>query len=85
MAAGRPILLIGPEENHVADILAEHRIGWHVRHGDVDGAITVLREIAEMPREELAEMGRRARAVMDARGGKAQSVARLCDVLERGV
>ena len=85
MAAGRPILLIGPEENHVADILAEHRIGWHVRHGDVDGAITVLREIAEMPREELAEMGRRAREVMDARGGKAQSVARLCDVLERGV
>jgi hypothetical protein len=85
MAAGRPILLIGPDENHVADILAGQEIGWHVRHGDVDGAIAVLREISAMSRERLDEMGRRAREIMDARGGKAQSVARLCDVLERSV
>ena len=85
MAAGRPILLVGPAENHVADILAVHEIGWHVRHGDVDGAESVLRRIASMSAEDLAAMGRRAREVMDSRGGKAQSVARLCDVLERGV
>ena len=85
MAAGRPILLVGPDENHVADILADHHIGWHVRHGDVNEAVKVLREISAMPREELVAMGHRAREVMDARGGKAQSVARLCDVLERGV
>ena len=85
MAAGRPILLVGPAENHVADILAGHEIGWHVRHGDVEGAIAVLREISGLPRERLEEMGRRAREVMDARGGKVQSVSRLCDVLERAV
>lgn len=85
MAMGRPILLIGPAENHVADILAEHDIGWHVRHGDVDGAVRVLREIAGATSDELEEKGRRAREVMLGRGGKAGSVARLCDVLERGV
>lgn len=85
MAMGRPILLIGPEENHVADILAEHDIGWHVRHGDVDGAVLVLREIADATSDELAEKGRRAREVMLGRGGKSGSVARLCDVLEKGV
>lgn len=85
MAAGRPILLVGPDENHVADILSEHHIGWHVRHGDTEGAVAVLKGIAEMPREELEAMGRRAREVMVSRGGKAGSVARLCDVLERDV
>lgn len=85
MAAGRPILLVGPDENHVADILTEHHIGWHVRHGDVEGAVAVLKGIAEMPREELEAMGRRAREVMVSRGGKTGSVARLCDVLERDV
>jgi glycosyltransferase involved in cell wall biosynthesis len=85
MAVARPILLVGPDENHVADILLENDIGWHVRHGDVDEAERVLREIAAMSPEELAEKGKRAREVMQARGGKALSVARLCDVLERGV
>ncbi len=85
MAVARPILLVGPEENHVADILAEHDIGWHVRHGDVEGAERVLREIARCTPEELREKGKRAREVMQSRGGKAQSVARLCDVLERAV
>jgi len=85
MAMGRPILLIGPDENHVADILAEHDIGWHVRHGDVEGTVAVLREIAAASPEVLEAKGRRAREVMTGRGGKAGSVARLCDVLERGV
>lgn len=85
MAMARPILLVGPDENHIADILENHDIGWHVRHGDVDGAERVMREIAEMPAETLREMGLRARSAMVERGGKAQSVARVCDVLERGV
>jgi glycosyltransferase involved in cell wall biosynthesis len=85
MAAGRPILLVGPDENHVADILEDHHIGWHVRHGDIEEAVRVLREIAAMSTGELEEMGRRAREVMVSRGGKEQSVARLCDVLERAV
>ena len=85
MAMARPILLVGPNENHVADILDEHDIGWHVNNGDVDGTERVLREIAEMPIEALRDKGARAREVMAGRGGKEQSVARLCDVLERGV
>ncbi len=85
MAVARPILLFGPEENHVADILMDHDIGWHVRHGDVDDAERVLRAIARTSLEELRAKGIHAREVMQSRGGKAQSVARLCDVLERAV
>jgi hypothetical protein len=85
MAVARPILLIGPDENHVADILNEHDIGWHVRHGDVEGTERVLREIADSDPALLAEKGRRAREVIVAMGGKAAACGRLCDVLEKGL
>ena len=83
MAVGRPILLVGPPENHVADILAEHDIGWHVRHGDVDAAERVLLEIAAMPVEELEEKGRRAYDAIVAQGGRSVAVGRVADVMER--
>ena len=84
MAVGRPILLVGPPENHVADIMAEHDIGWHVQHGDVDGAVRILREIASMPREELEAKGKRGYDAIVARGGRAAAVSRVTDVLEQG-
>ena len=84
MAVGRPILLVGPPENHVADIMADHDIGWHVQHGDVDGAVRILREIASMPREELEAKGKRGYDAIVARGGRAAAVSRVTDVLEQG-
>jgi colanic acid biosynthesis glycosyl transferase WcaI len=85
MAVARPILLVGPDENHVSDILRDNDIGWHVRHGDVDGAERVLREIASADPAELADKGRRAREVMAAMGRKSVACGRVCDVLERAV
>ena len=85
MAVARPILLVGPRENHVADILRNNDIGWHVGHGDVDGAERILREILSMNPTELEQKGRRAREVIALSGGKAGAVERVCDVVERGV
>lgn len=85
MAVARPILLVGPAENHVADILKNEDIGWHVRHGDVDGAERLLREILQMDPEELKRKGRHARQVLLRSGGKAGACGRFCDVMERGI
>jgi hypothetical protein len=85
MAVARPVLLVGPAENHVADILRSNDIGWHVAHGDVDGAERLLRGILSMDPVELERKGRRAREVMALSGGKAGAVERVCDVVERGV
>jgi colanic acid biosynthesis glycosyl transferase WcaI len=85
MAVGRPILLVGPDENHVSDIINAFGNGWHVRHGDVEGAENVLREIASLSAADLAAMGRRGRDAIQASGGKQAAVARVCDVLERDV
>jgi glycosyltransferase involved in cell wall biosynthesis len=61
MAAGRPVLFLGPKECHIADLLATHRIGWHVNHGDVAGAIRTINEILQTDSAERAAMGTRAR------------------------
>jgi hypothetical protein len=60
-------------------------MGWHVRHGDVEGTVRVLREIADAGPAALAEKGRHARDAMLAMGGKAAACGRLCDVLEKGL
>ncbi|HVF39215.1 MAG TPA: glycosyltransferase family 4 protein, partial [Gemmatimonadaceae bacterium] len=85
MAVARPILLLGPERNHVADILGRADIGWHVRHGDIDAAETALRSILAMGAATLSAKGQRAREMLDETGGRKGVCARLCDVLEAGL
>jgi hypothetical protein len=85
MAVGRPILLVGPDENHVSDIIDEYHNGWHVRHGDVTGAEQLLRKIATLSAADLESMGKRGRDAIHATGGKHGAVGRVCDVLEREV
>ena len=42
MALGRPILLVGPNECHIADIMENKHVGWHVQHGNVEGTISAI-------------------------------------------
>ncbi len=83
MAVARPILLFGPAESHLADLVARDEIGWHLTHGDVDGTVAAIRRIRERSRAELEAMGRRAQAVIADRLSRARLTAELCDVIER--
>jgi colanic acid biosynthesis glycosyl transferase WcaI len=85
LAVARPVLLLGPEECHVAEMLRESGAGWRVGHGDVDGAERILRAIAAMPAAELAAKGASGQRLIASRFSKAELCGRLCDVLERGV
>ena len=85
LAVGRPILLLGPEQSHVGEMIRHHDIGWRISHGDVNGAEAVLRRIADTPMAELAAKGARARALVSALLGKSELCGRFCDVVERGV
>jgi colanic acid biosynthesis glycosyl transferase WcaI len=84
MAVARPILLIGPEQSHVGDLLAREEIGWRVAHGDVDGLIRLLSSLADEQRGRLVEMGARARSVLQRGLSKDELCGRLCDILEHG-
>ena len=85
MAASRPILLVGPNPCHVSDLIEKYQIGWHIAHGDVDGALRVLREMVETPRERLDEMGRKAAEVIQTSLSKSILCGAYCDVMEAGV
>lgn len=85
MAAGRPILLIGPRPSHAADLIDEYAIGCQVEHGDVDGAIAAIEGMAGLPEVELAEIGRRARLAVHDQFSKQYLCNAFCDVVERGL
>lgn len=85
MSVSRPVLLLGPNPSHVSDLIVNHHIGWHINHGDVDGAERVLREMVTTPRERLADMGQRAGQIVGTTLSRAQLCGEFCDVLERGL
>jgi len=85
MAVARPIFLIGPESCHVSEIMNENEIGWHVRHGDVDGAVDAIVAMSSSGRAKLRKMGATSRRIVQAQFAKDSLVQQLCDVLERGV
>jgi colanic acid biosynthesis glycosyl transferase WcaI len=85
LAVARPVLLVGPQECHVTEILAGGELGWQVSQGDVDGAEQVLREIAQAGPSELARRGAVGRQLVQGRLSKAVLCGRFCDVIERGI
>ncbi|MCE9602043.1 MAG: glycosyltransferase family 4 protein [Gemmatimonadetes bacterium] len=84
MAVARPILLLGPSESHVGDILGVASLGWTIRHGDVAGAVALLRSLLAMAPADLEARGERGRALLASKLSKAALCGRLCDVVERG-
>jgi colanic acid biosynthesis glycosyl transferase WcaI len=84
LAVARPVLYVGPRQSHVSDLIVEHGAGWSVAHGDVDGAVALLRGIAALDERELRERGLRGRAAVVGELSKASLCTRLCDVLVDG-
>lgn len=82
MALGRPVLLVGPDPCHASDLVAQG-IGWHIQHGDVDGAVELCRRIARAPEAELRAMGDAGRAVVGQRLTQSRLCGEFCDIIER--
>ena len=82
MAVGRPILLLAPDPCHASDIVRDNRIGWHIPHGDVEGAQRVLEEIRNTSQAELEAMGQRAQEAIRREYSKSGLCGKFCDVVE---
>jgi hypothetical protein len=78
------VVLIGPEQSHVGDILRDGQMGWQVAHGDVDRAVRLFQALADGGPAPLLARGARARDLVRDRLGKPALCGRLCDILERG-
>lgn len=80
LAAGRPLLFIGPASAQPARIIRRHGCGWHFAPGDVLGVTQCLQHLAEN-RDLVFEAGQRARQALVEFYDLPQSVDRIGDIL----
>ena len=85
MALGRPILLLGPDPCHASDLVDENDLGWHIQHGDVDAAISTIKKIVDQDCSELAQMGQRAKKIVNEQLSQDILCTRFCDIIESGM
>jgi colanic acid biosynthesis glycosyl transferase WcaI len=82
MAVARPILAFGPRPSHISDLLERCDVGRRVEHGDVEGAIAAIVELAGMPPAARAAMGDRGRLLVRSELSKQALCERFGDILE---
>ena len=82
LAAGRPIFYLGPRPSHVSLLIETFDVGWHVAHGDIEGAVRTLRAIVQASAAERHAMGDRARAAIESEFSPATLCGRLCAAIE---
>jgi colanic acid biosynthesis glycosyl transferase WcaI len=64
LAAGLPILYVGPAGSNVDEAIERHDCGTSVRTGDVDGLVAAVRSLLDDP-IDAAAIRKRARAAFD--------------------
>jgi glycosyltransferase involved in cell wall biosynthesis len=80
MAAGRPVLFIGPGEATPARVVRRFGCGWHFECGDVDGVARLLSELPERP-EVMREAGERGRRAFEEFYCREAGVGRVMEVV----
>lgn len=80
LAAGRPLLFIGPPTATPALLIDRYGCGWCVRCGDTNGTAKLLCHLAAHP-ELVRDAGQRARQALVAFHDLPQSVDRIADIL----
>ena len=80
MAAGRPVLYIGPQDATPARILEEHECGWRVEPGNAASLVRLLERL-QQDRGLVREAGARARLAFEKYYDKPIGVARILSIL----
>jgi len=80
MAAGRPVLYIGPAAATPALLIRRFDCGWHFECGDVEGVVGLLTSLLANL-EEIQGKGERGRKAFIENYDKPAGVARICRAL----
>jgi glycosyltransferase involved in cell wall biosynthesis len=83
MAAGRPLLYVGPHDATPAQIIQEFNCGWQVEAGDSEKLVDILTRLADRP-TEIREAGERARRAFLDHFERQIGVARIVRILGAG-
>ena len=80
LAAGRPVLFIGPKDSTVSQIIERFNCGWQVDNGDSAALIELLKSLAVAP-AKVWVAGQRARKAFDRHYDLHLGVARICSLI----
>jgi len=80
MAAGRPVLYVGPEDATPARVIERHGCGWRIEPGDALGLVRLFERL-EQDRGLLREAGGRARRAFEKYYDRPIGVARILSIL----
>lgn len=80
LAAGRPVLFIGPRRSTADLLIRRFRCGWQIDPGDWKSVAKLLESVA-LNRNELRVLGGRARSAFDGYYDLPQGVGRIAAVL----
>ena len=81
-AAGKPIIVIGDKNGEIGRLVQHHGCGIVVAPGDADALVAALRRLSNAP-GTISEMGRRARAMLDAHFTRQQALQRWSGLLDQ--
>jgi glycosyltransferase involved in cell wall biosynthesis len=81
MAMSRPLLFVGPDPSHVADLVQRGSLGWAVRHGDVNGVLAALDELDADPARARAA-GRRGHEMIAGSLSREALCTAVCDQMD---
>ena len=84
LAAGRPILFIGPRQATPALIIGRFQCGWQIDCGDVQALTQLLLHLAEHP-EDVRQAGRNAREALLRHYDLPLGVERIAGILGAGM
>ena len=80
MAAGRPVLYVGPQGTSTARVLERHGCGWRIEPGDATGMVGLLKRL-EQDRGQVRDAGAQARHVFEKYYDRPIGVARILSIL----
>ncbi|SDF22583.1 glycosyltransferase family 4 protein [Terriglobus roseus] len=80
LAAGRPILFVGPGAATPASIVRRHACGWHIENGDVEGLVSLLNHLGKHP-EEISAAGKNGRLALEREFDRPLGTARIINQL----
>ncbi len=84
MAAGRPVLYIGPARGEIPTLIRDHQLGWIVATGDVPGLVAVIKNALQSPATRH-QFGLNARSTFTSHYDRPLATARYLEVFSRAV
>ena len=82
MAIGKPILLLGNNDNHISEIINKYDIGWSVEHGDIDAMLNILTYLRDVEEEVLLQKGNNAKEAISTRYSQKALMNEFCSYID---